>query len=154
MGGRPLRPARLALLDVFGRTPVVTGRNENVEDDGALRPDVHLVRNVGRNRPGASRAELAGLVAHAKHERAAQADPELLVLMLVLRHVAPWIELDDAERDPLTVQDTCVHAVPDLLELDRREIAQRTHAKRAYPSSSLYPTPHALTSNAPGAAVE
>jgi hypothetical protein len=137
MGGTRLRPARLALLDAFGLTPLVTGRDEHVEDDGALRPDVHLVRNVGRDRPGASRPELASLVAHAEHEGAAQADPELLVLVLVLRYVAPRIELDHAERDPVTVKDTYVYALPDLLELERGEIDQRTHAERAYPSRSL-----------------
>jgi hypothetical protein len=56
---------------------------------------------------------------------------------LVLRYVAPRIELDHAERDPLTVQDTYVHALPDLLELERGEIAQRSHAERAYRSRSL-----------------
>src|SRR6476469_8252681 len=154
MGWPPLRPARLALLDAFGLTPVVTGRDENVEDDGAFRSDVHLVRNVGRDRPGASRPEVESLVSHAKREGAAQADPDLLVLVLVLRYVAPRIELDHAERDPLTVQDTDVDAFPDLLELERGEIAQRTHAERAYPSRSLYPTPHTFTTNAPGAAAE
>src|SRR6185437_12928730 len=149
-----LRPARLALLDAFSLPPVVTGRDENVEDDGAFRPGVHLVRNVGRDRPGASRPEIASLVAHAEDEGAAQADPELLVLVPVLRHMASGIELDHAERDPRPVQDTYVHAFPDLLELERGEIAQRTHAERAYPSSSLYPTPHTFTTNAPGAAAD
>ena len=85
------------------------------------------MRNVAGNRPRVARSELAGLVRDAKHERAAETHPELLVLVLMLRDVTVGIELDHAERDPLAVDDAAVHAVPDLLEVERGETGERAH---------------------------
>ena len=122
-----LRPARLALLDTVGLAPVVTRRHEYVDDDRTFRPDLDLVRDVAGNRPRVARTELAGLVPDAKHERAAETHPELLVLVLVLRNVTVVIELDYAECDPLAVDDAAVHAVPDPLDVERGEAGERAH---------------------------
>jgi hypothetical protein len=94
------------------------------------------VRGVPGNAPRLAGAQLARLVGNPEHQRAAEADAELLVLMAVLGHDAPWIELDHAQRDPLAVDGSAVHAVPDALEVERGEVAEGAHAARAYIATS------------------
>ena len=86
-----------------------------------------LVRDVAGNRPRVARTELAALVTDAKHERTTETQPELLVLVLVLRNMAVGVELDHAEGDPLAVDDAAVHAVPDALKVERGETGERAH---------------------------
>jgi hypothetical protein len=83
--------------------------------------------DVAWYRPRTARAELAGLVTDPKHERPPETDPQLFALVLMLRNMTVGIELDQAERDPLTVHDAHVHAVPDSLEVERIRIAERAH---------------------------
>ena len=79
---------------------------------------MHLVRHVARNRPRLPRPELAGLLADAKLQRARQAHPELLGLVLVLGNNAPGIELEHSKRGPLAVDDATVHTVPDAPQVE------------------------------------
>ena len=69
--------ARLALL------PLGAGRREEVEHAGAVRACFGSVRRVRRDLPGLAGAELALLVADAEADRAAQDEPELLVVVAV-----------------------------------------------------------------------
>src|SRR6187551_1076723 len=113
-----LRPAGLALLDLFCVPPVISRRHEHVDHDRTFRPDLDLVRDVAGNRPRVAGAELAGLVTDTEDDRSTQTHSELLVLMLVLGDVALGVELDHAERDPFTVDDAAVDACPDALQLE------------------------------------
>ena len=85
------------------------------------------MRNVRRDRPGLPGPKLAALLADSKDEGAAQADAQLLVLVPVLGNHALGIELDHAEGDPLAVHDAPVDAVPDALEIERREAGESAH---------------------------
>src|SRR5207248_3305107 len=93
------------------------------------------------NPPRAPRSKLASLVADPKAERAAEHDPELLVLVPVLGHDRAGIQLDGAERDPLAVHGSNGRSGPDLLRGDGREVGERRHGSdfsgTAYPSPAL-----------------
>ena len=79
---------------------------------------MHLVRRVRRDRPCVPRAKLPGLVADPKRAGSGDQDPELLVLVAVLRDDAPRFELDQAEREPLAVDDAARDSLPDPLGLE------------------------------------
>jgi hypothetical protein len=125
--GHELRPARLARNDTLGLAPVIPRRHEHVDHNRTLVPDLDLVWDVAGDRPRVARTELAALVRDAKHERAIETHPELLVLVLMFRDMAVGIELDHAERDPLAVDDAAVHALPDPLQVERGKTGERAH---------------------------
>src|SRR5207237_7235332 len=81
---RPLGPARRATLQRLERGPVVSGRREDVEHDGAFRARDRVVRRVRWDRPRVAGPELALLAAEAESHRATQDEAELLVLVRVL----------------------------------------------------------------------
>ena len=92
--------ARLALL------PLGAGWREEVEHAGAVRARLGAVRRVRGDLPGLAGAELALLVADAEAERAAEDEPELLVVVAVLLGDRARLELDDASvsRSPWTAR--------------------------------------------------
>ena len=116
-------------------------RHEHVDHDRAVRADLHLVRDVGRDRPRRSGRELTALVANPKHERPVQADPQLLVLVPMLGNDAVGIELDHAEGDLLAVNDAAVHAVPDPLEVERGKVIERAHRPEPSRRAARSPPP-------------
>jgi hypothetical protein len=71
--------------------------------------------------------ELALLVSDSKPEGAAQHDPELLVVMAVLRKLCTGLDLDDGQRDPLAIHRTRDQPIPDRPWLDRCEIVECAH---------------------------
>ena len=79
---------------------------------------MHLVGCVARDRPRRARTELLCLAADAERQGAGQHHAELLVLVLVLGHDAIGVELDDAEREPVAVDDPSVDTVPDALGVE------------------------------------
>src|SRR5207247_5427368 len=106
------------------------------------RADVHLVWNARRDRPRPAGTELARLVADTEHERSRDADPELLVRVLMLGDVTVRVELDHAERDPLAVHDASVHAVPDALQVERGELVEGAHGLSLAVEQSVPHPPH------------
>jgi hypothetical protein len=101
---------------------------------------MHLVRHVRGNRPRVARPELQRLIGDPKVERPAQAHAELLVLVPMLRDVAPCVELDDAECDAVTVDHARVDAVPDLLQVERGEVGECAHEREDTGSMKLEQT--------------
>src|SRR5581483_11405614 len=71
-------------------------------------------------------AEQLHVVADAEAHRAAQHHAELLVHVVMLRHVCTGIELDDRERRLLARDLARVHSVPDAERRDSAELAE-TH---------------------------
>ena len=59
-----------------------------------------------------------GLVADPELAGPGDQDPELLVLVAVLRDDAAGIELDEPEGEPLAVHDAARDSIPDLLRLN------------------------------------
>jgi len=83
------------------------------------------VRHVRRDAPRAAGSQLALLVGDAEPHRAAQHDPELLVRVLMLRHVRARVELDDGKRELRAVDAARRDAVPDGDRPEAREVCQR-----------------------------
>ena len=77
--------------------------------------------------PRLSRAELALLVTDAEADRAAQDDPELLVLVAVLLGDRARLELDDRERQPLAVDGARRDPSPDLARDKPPHIVEGAH---------------------------
>ena len=115
-------------IDRPWRSPVVAPRREHVQDNGAVRPGVHLVRHVWRDPPGAAWAELPYLVTDTERDRSADYQAELLVRMAVLPDDAPRIELDDGQRAEIAVDRACDDAVPDTDRVHAGELVEHAHA--------------------------
>lgn len=58
-------------------------------------------------------------------------DAELLVVVAVLAHDRPGVELDDSQGDPLAVNGASSDPLPDLLVSDRGELVEGRHAVHA-----------------------
>ena len=73
-----------------------------------------LVRHVGRNPPCPAGLERARLVSDAKRHAPAQHDPELFVVVPVLRNDGCGVKLDNCQRQPVAVHRAGGDTVPDL----------------------------------------
>ena len=73
------------------------------------------------------RPELARLVADPERHRAADHHSELLVLVAVLSRNRAGVELDDAERQALTVDEARVDPVSDPPEGELAQIVEGAH---------------------------
>src|SRR5207244_10434504 len=60
-------------------------------------------------------------------QRAAQAQPELLVLVAMFGNHTVRIELDHAHGDAVAVHRAYVHAVPDPLQIGRGDVPEGAH---------------------------
>src|SRR5205085_10507794 len=89
------------------------------------------VRSVRRYAPGPARLERLLLRAHAEADGSAQDDPELLVLVAVLRQLRVRLDLDDRERHAAAVEGAREVPRRELPGRDRAEIAQGAHEQPA-----------------------
>jgi hypothetical protein len=71
------------------------------------------VRDVRRDRPRRARDGVARLVADAEAHRPRQQQPNLFVLVRVLRDDGARVELDDAQRQPVAPDCARDDARPD-----------------------------------------
>jgi hypothetical protein len=124
----PLRPAWCLRVSALESLPVRASGCEDIDDDGAIRARVDLVRRVRRDAPRSAWAQLANLAADPKGERSLEDDAELLVLVAVLWDYAPWIELDYGKAEAITFHGASENAFPDSKRMSSREIVERAHA--------------------------
>jgi hypothetical protein len=108
---------------------VAPRRREDVDDDRTLGSGNGLVRSARRNAPRCAGAQLAALLSDPELQRAAQENPELLVLVAVLTNDRAGVEFDDRQGDPLPVNGAGDDPVPDLLGRDRGELAERAQRR-------------------------
>ena len=88
-----------------------------------------LVRCVRWDPPRSARAEISSLVADPERHRPADDQPELLVLVAVLRDDAVGIELDHGERAEVSFDGTRDDAIPDSNRSNAGEVVESAHVR-------------------------
>src|SRR6185295_19698247 len=101
--------------------PVVAGRGEDVDDDGAAGSGDERVRRVADDPPRPARPEDALLVADPERDLALDDEATLLVRVAVLGHDGVGRQLHDREGQPIALDAAGDDAVP---HLDREHIGE------------------------------
>src|ERR1700730_671882 len=124
----PLRPTRGVGLSPLQVGPVRSQWGEDIGDGASLRACDRVVRNVAWDDVSVAGPELALLASDSHRDDAGDHEPQLLVLMVVLRENRARIEVDHGHRHAFAFHGARSDAVPNPVRAKPAERLEGAHS--------------------------